>query len=1675
MRDIADANNIANQDSRIKLPVVKLPTFDGRTEEWKRFSETFQSMIHSNENIPSIQKFQYLVTSVSGDAAKIIESIELTDQNYTIAWELLKRRFDDPRAIKKKHIQCLFTMPRIDKESAVAIRGLVDYVLKHLRVLKSMNLPTDSWDELVIHMIESKLDTTTLRAWEQHAVIAEVKLATLTDFLERRCQILERLEARTKEKSVATRVEPNKQRTKAHEKPTTLANVTAAGKCYLCHGDHLLYRCEKFLELTVEGRIKEVRRLKLCLNCLRDDHFVKTCKMGTCRKCSRRHNTLCHQPTIDEKPQAVEIVAERTAQDNKDENSSNVVVHHAVKEATKRHVIMATAVVNATHLNGSIVPLRILLDSASEAHFITNSACNRLGLRRERISETITGIGEIESAVSQGCEVMIRSRYSDVRVNIRSLVVPKITKFMPGVEINRGAFNIPPNIKLADPEFYKRGSVDMLIGAEFFFDWLESGKIVLGNERLILQNTKLGWIVAGVVADSSTASLFDKRAAMVALTCSIEHCDTLNKTLRRFWELENCQSGTKPQSEEARESDEFFERTTTRLDNGRFVVRLPFRDDPKTLGESRDIAEKRLAQLERRFNKNKKFHDRYVEFMRDYLDAGHMSPAIGFIQVPERPIVYLPHHGVTKETSTTTKLRAVFDASSKTSSGKSLNDVLRVGTTSQGSLFEILVRFRCYNVALIGDIRQMYRQVLVHPEDRDFQRILWRFFLDEPVQEFRLNTVTYGEASSAHLAIRCIQRLAEESEQDFPTASRVLREQVYVDDILAGADNIDDAASLQEQLTMILRRGGFEAHKWCSNRKEAIRKVPPHLKEEASNFRVDADGIIKTLGLEWNPSDDQFQFYMHVETANSKREILSAISKFFDPLGLMGPIIIIAKLIMQETWRTRGQSWDEPLSAPLAEKWKAFRRDLSAATTIYVPRRIIPYNVASQIYLQGFCDASQHAYGACLYVQAVDRNGTLTSRLLCSKSRVAPIKSTSIPRLELCSAVLLAHLIDNVQQGLRVPISGVQAWSDSKVALYWIYGDVSRWKPFVANRVTEIVELLPAKHWQHVRGTDNPADLISRGVTLHQLKDSEIWWSGPSWLREKLPSIVETAPEQEHSDQIAEKIQEEERRRVRTCILANNESSISQELIDKFSTLTRVERVLAYCLRYLHNLRKAPSERNVSRLSVFELQTAHMSLVRDTQAAKFADEIARIKGNRKLKSNSKILQLHPFLDDSGVLRVGGRLRHSPWTFERRHPIILPDGMRFTRLLFEREHLRLLHAGQLLLLTSIREKYWPIRGRSLARKICRECVRCAKINPPRLSQIMGSLPRDRVHPGRVFAVTGVDFAGPFITLVNKGRGRKTSKSYVALFVCFATKAIHLEAVSDLTSTAFLATLRRFIGRRGRPSLLYSDNATNFVGADREMKEVYQFAKAQAERRIGETLSNEGIEWKFIPPHSPHMGGLWEAGIRSCKHHLKRIMGSALFTFEELSTVLIQIEACLNSRPLSPLSDDPTDLQPLTPAHFLVGGPMTGLPDVDVTDVQINRLDRWQLVQRTLQDFWKRWAAEYLSNLQARTKWKREQVNLRIGDLVVLRDENLPPLKWKLGRVEGLHLGSDGLIRVVSVRTENGLFKRAIAKLCKLPVRTNETEKISLPNLVGGMFEPNLSVAADSSVHGKPLGD
>ncbi|XP_062529977.1 uncharacterized protein LOC134200667 isoform X2 [Bombyx mori] len=351
-----------------------------------------------------------------------------------------------------------------------------------------------------------------------------------------------------------------------------------------------------------------------------------------------------------------------------------------------------------------------------------------------------------------------------------------------------------------------------------------------------------------------------------------------------------------------------------------------------------------------------------------------------------------------------------------------------------------------------------------------------------------------------------------------------------------------------------------------------------------------------------------------------------------------------------------------------------------------------------------------------------------------------------------------------------------------------------------------------------------------------------------------------------------------------------------------------------------------------------------------------------------------------------------------------------------------------------ILCTLRESWWPIGGRNLAKKLVHSCMKCARLRAVTVNPIMGNLPRERLQPGFPFLRCGVDYAGPVFILNRRGRGARLQKSYICLFVCFASRAVHLELVTDLSSDAYLLALKRFISRRGKPIEIYSDNGRNFVGA---MNEFAKFLNCCSDDIKAYAIS-QNINFRLIPCYASHFGGLWEAGIKSCKYHLRRVVGNAHLTFEEMSTVLSQVEAILNSRPLNPMSSDPQDFLPLTPAHFLVGRPLTAPVPDDLQDVPASRLTRYQRVEQIRQHFWSRWAKEYVSEMQTRSKWYQHKGELKENMLVLIKDDNLPPLKWSLGRIIKTYPGKDSLSRVADIRKEDGIVRRAFSKICPLPL-------------------------------------
>ncbi|KAH0818571.1 hypothetical protein GEV33_004220 [Tenebrio molitor] len=919
----------------------------------------------------------------------------------------------------------------------------------------------------------------------------------MKSFLIQNCQTLESIEFATS--STPQYVHPTK------PKPTEAPKRfnTASSLCIKCNESHFLHQCPEFLQLNPNARYDDVRNFKLCVNCLKGGHDAKACQSRACKTCGKRHHTTLHFPKRE------------TA------SGSNVNNHC---ESTGTTVLLTTAVIKVRDNSGQLHKARALLDNGSQQNFIREDLCKKLGISLVPHSTKIRGIGSVTNQTTQSAEIRFNLVDNSFTKTIQCLVMPEITSNLPPQTLDLSNIIIPENIKLADPGWYITSPIDLLLGSALFYDLLKDGKIKLNNNQTFVQNSCLGWLIGGPFSINLPCQNF--------IACHAT--SDLERQVAQFWQIEEFPDNKQLESQDICET--LFRETHERTPEGRFVVKLPFKNNPPSVGPTRPMAIKQFKRLETRFAANEQLHLEYDNFIKEYLQLKHME-IVGSDELFTSAAYYLPHHPIIKQSSLTTKTRVVFNASFKAGGDElSLNDNLFTGPNLQNDIFSLLLKCRVHKILLSADITKMFRQILVHPQNRDYLRIVYRDNPNTPIKTYRLKTVTYGLNCAPFLAMRCLHELAHQFANSKPRACDAITNAFYMDDLLIGVDSIEEATILRDDLINILAQGGFELCKWASNCVAVLPK--PNRGGNATTIGLDANAETTTLGLTWNCSKDVF--------------------------------------------------------------------------------------------------------------------------------------------------------------------------------------------------------------------------------------------------------------------------------------------------------------------------------------------------------------------------------------------------------------------------------------------------------------------------------------------------------------------KTVKAYVALFVCLATKAIHLELVGDHTAESFKNCLKRMMARRGIVANLYSDNGTNFVGTDRELKETYFLLQQDKVDSIKCFLADRSINWHFIPPHSPHMGGIWEAGVKSCKYHFKRIVGNALLRYEELYTLLTLIESCLNSRPITPMSNDPHDLEALTPGHFLIGAPLTAPLEPNLEETQSNRLSRWELVERLRQQWWSRWSHEYLHQLQTRAKWRSKSSDIRPDKMVVIKEENVPPLLWRLGRIHDLHPGGDGAVRVVTIKTARGIIKRAVHKVCPLPI-------------------------------------
>lgn len=1636
----------ANRVSLVKLPPIKLPTFNGQYSDWLEFKDAFVALVDSDESLTDIQKFYYLRSSLDQKVLETIKYMDVSERNYKEAWKFLNERFENKKIIVYNHVRAIFEHPVVVRESYKDLRNLFDNITKHLRCLKSLGEQTEAWDRLIIYIMSNKFDSITRRDWETFKYEGDLPtMQDLNKFLMLKCEVLEKLE-------VSDRQEVRKvfRGTRGPGQGSSYAAVDAEDslaqenkfKCFYCHQDHSIFKCESFLKLPTENRITAVKRLKLCFICLRDSHPYWKCKRPKCFRCKKAHNTLLHAefdqkhntlpntPTDGAKVEITNGLAEGAS------HSSHVGVVRVPAECAvadsvsisnnvvnnDSQVLLSTAVVQVC-TKDKVFHARALLDSGSQSNFITRDFCKKANLAESKLSFKIKGIGQNLTNINSQTSVKIKSRFSDFSLNINCLVLPKITDRLPVMSFDKGLLPIPENVRLADPQFNISSDIDILLGSNAFWAAVKGEQIRLGSNLPILQKTEFGFVIAGNLNLNSTCHM--------SVTChTLSQQEYSDKLLVKFWEIEDVVGKKKMMSKDEEYCEIYFKETTQRDKNGRFVVRIPFKSNLK-LGNCRDVALNRLNLLEKRLNKDLNLKKEYAAFLNEYAELGHMS----VVTDDDMDGYFLPHHAVIKGDSLTTKCRVVFDASAKSDTGVSLNDIQYVGPTLQHELFSILLRFRLHQYVLTGDISKMYRQINVHEDDRKFQRIFWRNDVGKVLQIFKLNTVTYGCASSPYLAVKCLHVLAEENSEKFPVASRVIKTDFYMDDVLTGANSKEELLKIQSDIVSILASAGFELRKFLCNDFSILNKFEVNKNLDAHILSIGETENNKTLGIFWNPLRDSIQYKVQDFKDNelkdidiTKRSVLSLISKIFDPLGLISPIVVQGKILMQEIWKNK-VSWDDNIPLSLAELYLSFKMNLVGVGKMEIPRHALMSEYV-RIEMHGFSDASMKAYGACLYVRCITSTGRIGAKLLCAKSRVAPLKQISLPRLELCGALLLANLGAKTLNSLNVEFNKIYWWTDSTITLNWIAGEPYRWKIFVANRVSEIRSLTNCKDWHHVRTDSNPADLISRGVSSETLDNSSLWWHGPEWFQsDESTWQLENVSVQE---------QEIPEQRVVVCLSIQPCDELNYGL-EKFSSLQKSLRVLGYVLRFIKNLKMSCKECNkqTGPLTPDELNEALEQYIKNVQIQCFASEYNALLNNKEISKSSRILGLNPFLH-KGLIRVGGRIEKSSQPFEQKHPIILPQGHKLTESIIREEHMRLLHCGVQCLIYSVRQRFWPLSGRKICKGVVRKCIKCFRAKPGKLNYLMGDLPEVRVNAHSVFLNVGTDFGGPFLLKDRFTRNPKLVKCYICLFVCMSTKAVHIELVSELTTAAFLAAFRRFVSRRGRPTNIYSDNGSNYIGANNELGKLYDFLGNNCEY-IANQLASERIKWNFIPARSPTFGGIWEAGIKSVKFHLKRVVGDKSLNFEEFGTILAQIEGILNSRPICPINDDPDDLTALTPGHFLIGRTLSSLPERSFMQVPENRLRKWEKLQSMVQHYWARWQREYLTELQVRTKWKLNCNHmLKIGTLVLIRNDNASSLHWELGRIVQLYPGKDGVVRVVKLKVRDGTTTRAVNRICALPV-------------------------------------
>lgn len=1617
------ASTTSKERSEVKLPRLELPKYSGDLTEWQSFWDRFEALVDQSE-LPDISKFSYLQSILKGEALSVIQGLALSSANYKVACDLLKERFGRPERIIFAHVQGLLNIslpPRAKGAGQCeSLWKLQDQLLCHVRSLEGLGISGDKYGVVLSPIILSKLPQDIRLEWSRESSGLEGDLEWLLKFLQQEIQRRERSETFkdvTVEKGTVRHEVERKKVSSASALQTTSEEVPT--HCVFCQKRHKSEKCWEMLKLDMTAREEKVKQKGLCFKCLLTGHHSRLCKGKVkCSLCGGNHNVLfcrAFRPSNGANdPPRKETVTHKPSDHVSSQSSNAVSSAESVGHVSISHdqrvksTVLQTAKIKVLTNGGDSVDATVMFDLGADTTYVSHDFVRRI--KPKWVTSKYTSYSAFGNKKSQGSKE--RNVYDvnllDTQGHNHSVCAVEVMSICPPLRRQRVPEEVLQSLShlpLADDYGHDRDlTLDILVGVDNYWRFVSADSAVRLDD-LVAQKSVFGWILSGSCLKSHEETVSHQ------MLC-ISTANHVNESdLHNFWKLESVGIYTEKDVPTKNPVLENFEDSVQFVD-GRYEVALPWKNEDVKLKllDNENVARKRLSVLNYKFVKNPDLKEAYDEVLKGYEENGIVVEVPLSEMESPYPTYYMPHRPVIRE-CVSTKIRPVFDASAAGPNGISLNNCLESGPSLIPDLVEILLRFRRWNVALTADITKAFLQIGVQRADQDVHRFLWQ--CGNRVRVMRFVRVPFGNTSSPFLLNATIQHHLNA----YPESATVkeLKENLYVDDWLSGAYTVEEASKMLGEAQKILSGAGMTLSKWHSNSDFLINQHCQYFESE--------DDVTKLLGMYWNSSEDVFSFKglnldEKFDLCFTKRNVLSLIARMFDPLGLISPFTMYAKILFQEIWRL-GLGWDDTLPNDLQLKFQCWVDSIKTIKNFEIDRCYFPMLLLRSfegLEMHAFSDASEKGYGSIVYLRMPKSQEEFYVSFVMSRTKVAPIKRVTLPRLELLGALLSARLICFVKSALHLPDSvRVACWTDSKVALSWIKGDPSKWKMFVANRVTEIQTLTSPSDWFHCPGTDNPADLMTRGVLADQLIGNDMWLRGPKWLSDSscfCTGITVDYNVHSFATPNEENVGED-------LVMAVNEEATSVFNFCRFSDFTKVMNVVAWVRRFIHNCKNNGSK-HTGPLTYEELSQAKDTIVTCVQKGSYEKEMNALSQEKSLPRCSSLRKLDPFLDSNGLLRIKGRLQYSELSYDSKHPIIIPN-CHVAKLIVQFQHKLLKHAGVHTLMSTIRNSYWIIGLRQIAKRVCRECVACKRFDSRPCSQPAPPLPELRVKSSFPFAITGLDYAGPLFAV-----DQPSKKLYILLFTCAVTRSVHLELTDSLSVPDCVLAIRRFSARRGLPSVIYSDNAKTFVSVANMLQQYFSMLSP---------------EWKFIAPRSPWWGGWWERLVRSVKSALKKSLGTRCLTKCELETTLSEVEACINSRPLTYVSEDHDVNKPLTPSHFLIGRVAGFQPQVSDEHVNISskHLSEREVVRkRQLDKFWKMWSDDYLRNLPPTVKGFKPNCNVKKGSLVLLREDNVPRMNWPLGIITDLFPGSDGIVRCVNVKTAKGVLCRSIQKLHDLEI-------------------------------------